>query len=132
MKILFSQLNLCQVKWEQLKVEWDYLIGMHLTPFYLFKWNVKFHESNEHISSEYWVYWEKLCMFKSKMQLFEEEHAYSDLVATIWGSWIYFRWTVLILNRFWLFQVIFARTDILNKIATILNFSANRNLFIMQ
>ena len=57
---------------------------MHWTPIYLYKWNVKFHEPNEHISSEYYVYWEKLCIHKGQVQLFEEEHAHSDLVATIW------------------------------------------------
>ena len=46
---------------------------------------MKFHKSNEHISSEYCVYLEKLCIFKSQMQLFEEEQAFSDLVATICG-----------------------------------------------
>ena len=46
-------------------------------------WRGTFDEQNEHTASYYSVYWEKVCVCKSHMQLFEEEHAHPDLHAII-------------------------------------------------
>ena len=46
-------------------------------------WRGTFDEQNEHTASYYSVYWEKVCVCKSQMQQFEEEHTHLDLHATI-------------------------------------------------
>ena len=45
-------------------------------------WRGTFDEQNEHTASYYSVYWEKVCVRKSQMQLFEEEHTHPDVHAT--------------------------------------------------